>query len=104
MISAFSAKCVLGIEANEARCRELVENSLAMVAALAPSIGYDAAAMIAHKTVASNKTVLEVAQLKKALTPEQLEEVLEPLSMTMPGGESSNSAGAKKFCFCYKPR
>jgi aspartate ammonia-lyase len=39
-------------------------------------IGYDAAAAIAHEAVASGKTVGEVAQLKNALTPEQLEELL----------------------------
>jgi fumarate hydratase, class II len=86
-INAFTEKCVIGIEANEARCRELVEKSLAMVTALAPLIGYDAAASIAHEAVASGKTVREVAQLKSALTPEQLERALEPWSMTMPGRE-----------------
>jgi fumarate hydratase, class II len=86
-INAFTEKCVIGIEANEARCQELVEKCLAMVTALAPLIGYDAAASIAHEAVASGKTVREVAQLKSALTPEQLERALEPWSMTMPGRE-----------------
>ena len=76
VINALTEKCVIGIEANEARCRELVEKSLAMVTALAPLIGYDAAVAIAHEAVASGKTVGEVAQLKNALTPEQLEELL----------------------------
>lgn len=84
-INVFTEKCVIGIEANQARCRELVENSLAMVTALAPLIGYDAAASIAHEAVASDKTVREVAQLKNVLPPEQLESALEPWSMTMPG-------------------
>ena len=54
-----------------------------MVTALAPLIGYDAAAAIAHEAVASGKTVREVAQLRNALTPEQLDRALEPWSMTM---------------------
>jgi fumarate hydratase, class II len=87
VINAFTEKCVIGIEANEARCRELVEKSLAMVTALAPLIGYDAAAAIAHEAVATGKTVREVAQLKNALLPEQLEKALEPWSMTMPRRE-----------------
>jgi len=87
VINAFTEKCVVGIEANEARCRDLVEKSLAMVTALAPLIGYDAAATIAHEAVASGKTVREVAQLKNVLTPEQLERALAPWSMTMPGRE-----------------
>jgi fumarate hydratase class II len=87
VVNAFTEKCVVGIEANEARCRELVEKSLATVTALAPLIGYDAAAIIAHEAVASGKTVREVAQLKNLLTPEQLERALEPWSMTMPRRE-----------------
>ena len=87
VINAFTKKCVIGIEANEARCRELLEKSLAMVTALAPLIGYDAAASIAHEAVASGKTVREVAQGNNVLTPEQLERALEPWSMTMPGRE-----------------
>ena len=39
-INALTEKCVIGIEANKPRCRELVEKSLAMVTALAPLIGY----------------------------------------------------------------
>ena len=87
VISAFTEKCIIGIEANEARCSELVEKSLAMVTALAPLIGYDAAAAIAHEAVTSGKTVREVARLETALTPEQLGRALEPWSMTMPGRE-----------------
>ncbi len=87
VINAFTEKCIIGIEANEARCRELVEKSLAMVTALAPLIGYDAAAAIAHEAVASGKTVREVAQSKDLLTPEQLDKALDPWSMTMPGRE-----------------
>jgi fumarate hydratase, class II len=89
-INAFIEKCVIGIEANETRCRELVEKSLAMVTALAPFIGYDAAAAIAHEAVTSGKTVREVAQLKTTLAPDQLERALEPWSMTMPGREKQH--------------
>ena len=76
-----------------------------MVTTLTPLIGYDAAAAIAHEAVASGKTFREVARLKTALTPEQLETALEPWSMTMPEEKSgSKSARAKHFFFCYKPR
>ena len=46
----FAEKCVSGIEANEERCRELVELSMAMVTSLAPKIGYDRAAEIAKES------------------------------------------------------
>jgi fumarate hydratase, class II len=89
-IDALTEKCVIGIEANEARCRELVESSLAMVTALAPLIGYDAAASIAHEAVATGKTVRQVAELKGILPAEKLERALDPWSMTMPRGEKHN--------------
>src|ERR1700730_7186036 len=47
---AFCEKCVMGREANEERCRELVELSMAMVTSLAPKIGYDRAAEIAKES------------------------------------------------------
>ncbi len=46
----FTEKCVIGIKANEERCRELVELSMAMVTSLAPKIGYDRAAEIAKES------------------------------------------------------
>ncbi len=78
-INALTEKCVTGIEANEARCRELVEGSLVMVTALAPLIGYDAAAEIAHEAVATGKSVRQLAQLKKVLPQDQLDGALDPL-------------------------
>ena len=86
-VNALTEKCVIGIEANEARCRELVEGSLAMVTALTPLIGYDAAARIAHEAVTTGKSVRQVAELKKVLSEDQLESALDPWSMTMPGLE-----------------
>jgi aspartate ammonia-lyase len=59
-----------------------------MATALAPLIGYDAAATIAHEAVVTGKSVRQLAQLKKVLSPDQLESALEPWSMTMPGLET----------------
>ncbi len=50
-----------GVEADAERCQELIERSLAMCTALAPRIGYDAAAAIAKKAYASGQVVREVA-------------------------------------------
>ncbi|HEU5117610.1 MAG TPA: aspartate ammonia-lyase, partial [Isosphaeraceae bacterium] len=52
---------VRGIEADPERCQTLIEGSLAMCTALAPRIGYDAAAAIAKKAYAQNKVVRQVA-------------------------------------------
>ena len=81
----FSEKCVEGITANVERCNEMIEKSLAMCTALAPEIGYDAAAAIAKESYASGKTVREVASEKGILTPERLNELLDPRRMTTRG-------------------
>jgi fumarate hydratase class II len=81
----FADRCVAGIEANEERCAELIEGSLAMCTSLAPIIGYDKAAAIAKEAFATGKTVREVAKEQKVLSDAELDKALEPMSMTMPG-------------------
>ena len=85
VVNAFTEKCVVGIEANKERCEEMIEKSLAMVTALAPVIGYDAAAKIAKESYATGKTVREVALAHKVLPPDQLGKILDPWRMTEPG-------------------
>jgi fumarate hydratase class II len=80
-----SDKCIDGIEANEERCREMIEKSLAMCTALAPEIGYDAAAAIAKESYKTGKTVREIAEAKKIMSPKRLKELLDPMRMTKPG-------------------
>ncbi|HEX8280607.1 MAG TPA: class II fumarate hydratase [Chthoniobacterales bacterium] len=82
-------KCVLGIEANEERCRELVELSMAMVTSLAPKIGYDRAAEIAKESAKTRRTVREIALEKRVLPEAELNAALDPVSMTEPGGTGS---------------
>jgi len=81
----FADRCVVGIQADEVRCAEMVEKSLAMCTALAPEIGYDAAAAIAKESYKTGKTVREIALEKNILSPERLREILDPLRMTNPG-------------------
>jgi fumarate hydratase, class II len=86
---AFTEKCVLGIEANEERCRELVELSMAMVTSLAPRIGYDRAAEIAKESARTGKTVRELCREKRILPESELNAALDPVGMTEPGGTGS---------------
>lgn len=81
----FADRCVSGIEADEERCNEMVEKSLAMCTALAPIIGYDAAAAIAKESYRTGKTVREIVRAKKILSPKRLDEILDPMRMTRPG-------------------
>jgi fumarate hydratase class II len=85
VITAFTEKCITGIEANRVRCRDMVERSLAMVTALAPFVGYDRAAKIAQEAHASGKTVREVARAHKVLPDKKLEKILDVRRMTHPG-------------------
>ena len=78
-------RCVEGIVADRERLREMVERSLMMVTALAPKIGYDAAAAIAKEAWASGRTVRELALEKRVLPPAELDEVLDPRQMTEGG-------------------
>ena len=85
----FTEKCVEGIRANEERCRELVELSMAMVTSLAPKIGYDRAAEIAKESARTGKTVREICREKKVLPEAELNAALDPVAMTEPGGTGS---------------
>ncbi len=91
--SNFAAKCIEGIKANEERCQSLIEESLAMCTALAPEIGYEAAAKIAKDAYKSGKTVRQVAQEQKVLSEKRLSELLDPWRMTEPGGPVGSAGG-----------
>jgi fumarate hydratase, class II len=80
--AVFEAKCVRGLEANAARCRELVEQSLAMVTAIAPRIGYDTAARIAKEAHATGKTVREICIEKNVLNRKELDDLLDATKQT----------------------
>ena len=89
----FAARCVEGIEANEERCQSLIEQSLAMCTALAPEIGYEAAAQIAKDAYKTGKTVREMALEQKVLSEKRLEALLDPWRMTEPGGPVGSAGG-----------
>ncbi len=66
---AFSEKCIQGISANADRCASYLEQSLALVTALVPIVGYDKAASLAKEALHTGKTVREAA-LESGLLPE----------------------------------
>ena len=80
----FADRCVFGIEANETRCRELVERSLMLVTALNPHIGYDNAAKVAKQAFAEGKTLKEVVLELGLLDEPTLNAALDPLTMVKP--------------------
>ncbi len=83
-MNSFTKNCVVGIEANEAQITKLMENSLMLVTALNPHIGYDNAAKIA-KTAYANGTSLKEEGVKLGfLTEEQFDEWVKPEDMIKP--------------------
>ena len=80
----FTDNCIVGLTATK-NGPDMVERGLMTTTALAPEIGYDAAAAIAKEAFASGRTIREVAREKTSLTAEDLEKLLDPSSMTEPG-------------------
>jgi aspartate ammonia-lyase len=84
-INSFNERCIVGIKADEDRCRELMEQSLMLCTALTDYIGYEDSAKIAKDAYAERKTIREVALEHEVLPPEQLDKVLDGMPMTEPG-------------------
>ena len=79
---SFTDNCVKGLKANEDRIAEHLENSLMLITALNPHIGYDNAAKIAKNAHEKNITLKESALEMNALTEEQFDEWVRPELMT----------------------
>lgn len=77
-------RCIKGITANEKHCREMVENSIGLVTALNPYIGYEASSVVAAEALQSGRSVYELVLEKKLMTKKQLEQVLLPENMITP--------------------
>ena len=92
-IENFTEKCLRGLEANEQRCRDLVEQSLALCTPLAVEIGYDKAARLAHMAYESGKTVREMALEQDILPEDRLARILDATEMTRPGIPGRHDSG-----------
>jgi fumarate hydratase class II len=82
---AFTDRCVVGIEVNEARCRELLELNPSIATALNPYIGYDKASEVAKASAKEHKSVREIV-LREGLLPEdEIDDAMDVRAMTEPG-------------------
>jgi len=88
----FAERCVDGLTATE-RGPEMVERGLMLATALAPAIGYDAAAEIAKEAAKTGRTIREVAREKTQLSEGELERLLDPEKMTEPGLGAGPASG-----------
>ena len=81
---SFAKYCIKGLKADKIRIKELLDNSLMLVTALAPHIGYDNAAKIA-KTALKNNTTLKHESLKSGLIDEKrYNKIVNPKKMVSP--------------------
>ena len=82
--NAFVDFCVSEMEANSEACEASVEKSLSMVTSLNPYLGYEKAAALAKQAFKSGKTIRELCREQSVLPADQLEQALDPWSMTEP--------------------
>ena len=83
---SFTDKCVIGIEADRARIEDLLYQSLMLVTALNPKIGYDNAAKVAKKAYADGTSLKEAAIELDLLTSEEFDQLVRPEKMIGPAG------------------
>ncbi len=74
-------KCVAGITANEDVCKSYVANSIGIVTALNPVLGYEACSSLAKTALADNRSVYDLVLERKLMTKDELDEVLKPENM-----------------------
>ena len=88
----FAIQCINGIKATS-RGPDMVKNGLAIATTLVPHIGYDAATLIAKEAQKTGKTIMEIAKLRTDIPEDDLDKILDPISMTERGSTSGPSSG-----------
>ena len=83
--ATFTDNCICGIQADAARCKAMVENSVGTATALCPYLGYTKAAEIAKKAVRENRNLRELVLEERLMDEEELDRVLDSYAMTEPG-------------------
>ncbi len=82
--SIFVDKLLDGLEVNEERCRELIDQSLMMVTSLAPKVGYEKSAALAKEAFKTGQTIRQLCLDQDILPEDELDGLLDPDSMTRP--------------------
>ncbi|MCY7378293.1 MAG: aspartate ammonia-lyase [Gemmatimonadaceae bacterium] len=92
---ALRERCVTGISANPDRMRQFVEQSIGIVTALVPVLGYEVSTEIARDALASGRGVYELVMERNLLTREQLDQALNPETMTAVKAEGKTPSAPK---------
>lgn len=80
-ITAFTERCITGLEANVEQCKKWVDRSLMLATALNPHIGYEKACHVAKKAFDEGKTLKDVLLEEKLMDAKTIDKVLDPLKM-----------------------
>ena len=89
-------RCITGITANPDRMRQFVEQSIGIVTALVPVLGYEASTVIARDALATGRGVYELVMERGLLTREQLDHALNPEAMTGPAPSAATGVPAAR--------
>src|SRR5260221_6172271 len=84
MLHVFTEKCVAGITANVKRNEFYAQSTVSLATALNPYIGYAKAADIVKESVATGRSIIDIARNKKLLSDKEIAEILDPVRMTEP--------------------
>lgn len=85
VFTVFREHCLSGITANRERMQDYVDNSVGVITAINPHVGYETAASIAKEAIATKRPVREIVLERGVLTAEELDIILQPFEMTHPG-------------------
>jgi len=89
-MSMLETRCINGITANEDRCRELVNNSIGIITAISPYLGYENATHIAKKALSTGGSVLDLILEENLMDADELKEILKPQNMINPRKKINN--------------
>jgi aspartate ammonia-lyase len=98
-----ASRCIRGIQADREKCRSYVENSIGLVTALNPVIGYERSVAIAKEALDTGQSVRDLVMKKGWITQEALDDLLRPENMTHPRSIPKSGADAAQSRDCIMP-
>lgn len=93
-VQTFTENCLVGITANREHCMEMVENSVGIITAICPHVGYEKAATIAKEAIVTGEKIKDLIIRDDILSEKQLDVILDPYAMTRPGISGDIEQGA----------
>ncbi len=84
-VHTFRTLCLENVEADEKQCQKWLDNSVGIVTALLPHVGYENSSMLAKEAYATGRPIRDLILEKKLLTQEAMDIILSPEEMTVPG-------------------